>query len=301
MASEINPDNIDTAYPVAGQDNSTQGFRTNFSNIKTNFQYAEEEINQLQNSVVLKSALPGESIDNNLNDALLYAAQIQDFAATRVAVTPTGSGPVVATLNYNGGHYQTFTTTASTTLAFGANWPASGVYGFMRVEITVASTAHTITLPAAVNVNAAGIQGLNTATNVITFPAVGKYTFDFTTYQAGASVSIAQSNSLLQPFNNTSEDLADGAAASVAVTTSYITAVGSETATLAAGVEGQIKILAYYSETAGGNQMVVTVTNAGWKTSGTGTVTLTTIGQACTLRYINGKWFCIGNNGCTFA
>jgi len=300
MTSEINPDNIDTAYPVAGQDNSTQGFRTNFTNIKTNFQYAEDEINQLQNSVLLKSALPGQPLDNNLNDSLLYAARIQDFAATRVAVTPTGSGTLTATLNYNSGHYQTFTTTASTTIAFGSNWPASGIYGFMRLEINVADTSHTITLPAAVNVNASGIMGLNTSTNVITFPTTGKYTLDFSTYQAGASVTISQNNNLLLPFNNTSEDLADGAAAT-AVTTSYVTATGSELSTLSAGVEGQTKIFAYYSESAGGNQMTVTVFNAGWKTSGAGTLTMTTIGQACTLRYINGKWFCIGNNGCTFA
>lgn len=301
MASEINPDNIDTAYPVAGQDNSTQGFRTNFTNIKTNFQYAEEEINDLQNSVLLKSALPGQSLDNNMNDALLYAARVQDIAATRVAVTPTGSGTLTATLNFSSGHYQTFTTTASTVIAFGSNWPASGIYGFMRVEINVANTAHTITLPAEVNVNALDIVGLDTSTNVITFPVAGKYTFDFTTYQAGASVTVSQSNSLLTPFNNSSEDLASGAAANVVITSSYVTATGSETATLAAGVEGQTKIFAYYSESAGGNQMVVTVTNAGWKTSGTGTVTMTTIGQACILRYINSKWFCIGNNGCTFA
>jgi hypothetical protein len=47
--------------------------------------------------------------------------------------------------------------------------------------------------------------------------------------------------------------------------------------------------------------MVITVTNAGWKTSGTGTITFDTIGDACTLKYINSKWFCIGNNGCVFA
>jgi hypothetical protein len=301
MASEINPDNIDTAYPVAGQDNSTQGFRTNFTNIKTNFQYAEEEINDLQNNVLLKSSLAGQVLDNNMNDALIYAARIQDFAATRVEVIPTGSGTLTATLNYTSGHYQTFTTTAATIIAFGSNWPASGIYGFMRLEINVANTAHTITLPAAVNVNALGIVGLNPSTNVITFPTTGKYTFDFFTYQAGASVTIAQSNNLLMPFNNSSEDLANGAAANVVLTTSYVTATGSETATLAGGVEGQTKILAYFSEALVGDQMIVTVTDAGWKTSGTGTVTMTTIGQACTLRVINGKWFCIGNNGCTFA
>jgi hypothetical protein len=47
--------------------------------------------------------------------------------------------------------------------------------------------------------------------------------------------------------------------------------------------------------------MVVTVANAGWKTTGTGTATFDTIGQACTLMYINSKWYCIGNNGAVFA
>ena len=298
MASEINPDNIDTTYPVAGQDNSTQGFRTNFTNIKTNFQFAEDEINDLQTNVVLKSALAGQSLDNNMSDALIYAARIQDFSATRVEVTPTGSAPLTATLNYSSGHYQTFTTTASTTIAFGSNWPASGSYGFMRLEVNVANTAHTITLPASVNVNAAGTVGLNSATNVITFPAAGKYTFDFSTYQGGASVTVSQNNNLLMPFNNTSEDLAPSAGANIAVTSSYFSTSGAETATLAAGVEGQTKVFAMYADS---GDMVITVTNAGWKSSGTGTITFDTIGDACTLRYINSKWFCIGNNGCTFA
>jgi hypothetical protein len=72
-----------------------------------------------------------------------------------------------------------------------------------------------------------------------------------------------------------------------------------ETATLAAGFEGQIKVLVMYLD--GGN-MVVTVTNCGWKdVLGTGTITFTETGQACTLQYINGRWFCIGNNGAVFA
>jgi hypothetical protein len=46
----------------------------------------------------------------------------------------------------------------------------------------------------------------------------------------------------------------------------------------------------------------VTVTNCGWKdVLGTGTITFTETGQACTLQYINGRWFCIGNNGAVFA
>ena len=50
-----------------------------------------------------------------------------------------------------------------------------------------------------------------------------------------------------------------------------------------------------------GGNMVITVRNAGWKTSGDGQITFDTLGDACTLQYIDGHWFCIGNNGCTFA
>ena len=50
-----------------------------------------------------------------------------------------------------------------------------------------------------------------------------------------------------------------------------------------------------------GGNMVLTVTNAGWKSSGTGTITFANIGDACTLQYISSKWFCIGTNGVAFA
>jgi hypothetical protein len=301
MTSEINPNSIDTTYPVAGQDNSTQGFRTNFTNIKTNFEFAEQEITDLQNNVLLKGALTGGTVDNDMAGALLYAAQVQDISATRVQITPVSiSGTLTATVNFSSGHYQTFSTTASTAIAFGSNWPSSGIYGFVMVEINVSNPAHTITLPVAgiTWVNAAGIQGLNTSTNVIHFPAAGRYTFRFETYQSGASITVSQINNLLLPFNNTSENLANATGANTALTTSYFSTTAAETATLAAGIEGQVKVFAMYAD--GGN-MVITVTNAGWKTSGTGTITFDDIGDACTLRYINSKWFCIGNNGCTFA
>jgi fibronectin-binding autotransporter adhesin len=95
-----------------------------------------------------------------------------------------------------------------------------------------------------------------------------------------------------------SEDLAASAAANLLVTASHFTTTTAETATLAAGTEGQIKTFMMKGD---GGDMVITVTNAGWKSSGTGTITFNTIGQACTLQYISSKWFCIGNNGATFA
>jgi hypothetical protein len=292
MTSQINPNNIDTAYPVAGQDNNTQGFRDNFTFIKNNFTAAASEITVLQNT----GAVKGSTAVNDFAGGLVYDASIQDLAAVAVNL---GSVTGTVTVNYAAGHYQQMSTSGSITIALNAaSFPPIGRYGVVRLEITVSSAAHSVTLPGSVTINRSGIQGLNVSTNVITFAAAGVYTFDFSTVNTGSTVTVNESNNQLQPFNNSSEDLAASAAASLVATTSYFTTATAETATLAAGVSGQIKVFAMVA-TAG--NMVITVTNAGWKTSGTGTITFDTIGDACTLQYINAKWFCIGNNGCAFA
>jgi hypothetical protein len=97
---------------------------------------------------------------------------------------------------------------------------------------------------------------------------------------------------------NGSENLANGDAANLSVTASYFTTTGPSTATLAAGTNGQIKT---FMMVADAGDMVITVTNAGWKSSGTGTITFGDIGDGCTLQYINSKWYCIGQNGVAFA
>jgi len=169
----------------------------------------------------------------------------------------------------------------------------------------VASTAHTLTLPAAVGTSASaasvlGIQGISS--NVITFNETGTYEFQFHTDDGGTTVYLSEltrpRNRFINPlFLTGSEDLASTAAASLTKTTSYFSTAAAETATLAAGVDGQVKVLAMAADS---GDMVITVTNAGWQTSGTGTITFDTIGDACTLLYTNSKWYCTGNNGCTF-
>ena len=197
MASQINPNDIDGAYPVAGQDNNSQGFRDNFTNTKTNFTYAANEITDLQNNVVLKAALTGATLDNNMGGSAISDAVIRDFACTRVAIgTVSGS----QTVNYASGHYQTLTTSGSVTLAF-SNFPTSGNQAFLIVRVTVSNTAHTLTLPAAVGTSASaasveGIQGINS--NVITFAATGTYEFQFHTEDGGTSIYLSE---LTRPRN----------------------------------------------------------------------------------------------------
>ena len=57
MPSTINPNNINILYPIAGQDNDTQGFRDNFRNIKNNLNTASQEITALQANVALTPRL----------------------------------------------------------------------------------------------------------------------------------------------------------------------------------------------------------------------------------------------------
>lgn len=301
MTSAINPNNINGAYPVAGQDNNSQGFRDNFTNTSTNFQYAADEITDLQNNAVLKGALTGQVLDNDMQGSPLSNALLSNMSEN-IVVLNTVSGTTV--INYALASYQTLTTNGAVTLSF-TNFPAAGAAASVVVQVTVASTIHTLILPAAVSVNNTGIQGLNTSTNTITFAATGVYSFEFSTSNGGTTITVREVNKRLQPFNNSSENLADTANVNAAVTTSYFSTVAPTTAQLLAGVPGQIKTLAMYADS--GN-MVITVTNAGWKSSGTGNITFSNIGEACTLQYINSnvgnilqsKWFCIGNNGATF-
>ena len=184
MSSSINPNNIDGNFPVAGQPNNTQGFRDNFTNIKTNFSTAATEITDLESKGIFKSALTGTTLDNNMADNLIYAAAIRDFSLVAVQLTAT-SGSIA--VDYSAGHYQTISTTGSISLSF-TNFPTSGAAGMIRLRISITNTAYTLTLPAAVSLGTTGLQGY--AANVITFAATGTYEFGFSTLDSGTTITI---------------------------------------------------------------------------------------------------------------
>ena len=104
MASNIVPGNVDGTYPKAGQDNSSQGFRDNFTAIKNNFTEAVTEIVNLQtNKANLNAA-------SNFTDNEVTRAKFKDTSETVYAHGSVSSGAI--TLNHENGHYQTATVTA---------------------------------------------------------------------------------------------------------------------------------------------------------------------------------------------
>jgi hypothetical protein len=197
MTSQINPNNVNGNFPIAGVPNSTQGFRDNFTNIKTNFEFAETEIDDLQSKAILKSALAGGTLDNNVGNNLVYNARVQGISGTLIQIANT-SGFI--NIDASAGPYQSIVMGGNINLAFTANtWPSAGAYGKVRVEIT-GTTGQTITLPAAVTQGTLGIQGINAG--VITLAASGTYEFDFSTSDGGSTLTVFDLNRPLNYYTN---------------------------------------------------------------------------------------------------
>jgi hypothetical protein len=185
MTSQINPNNINGDYPVPGVPNNSQGMRDNFTNTKTNFEYAASEITELQINGVFKAALTGTTLDNNMNDNLIYAVRLSDVSWQLVTLTAT-SGTIG--LDYSAANWYTMPSqTGSASLSF-SNWPTAGTAGTLRFRIVVSNTAYTLTLPAAVSLGTTGLQGY--ASNVITFSATGTYDFEFSTIDGGTTITV---------------------------------------------------------------------------------------------------------------
>ena len=199
MTSAINPNNIDGSYPVSGQDNNSQGFRDNFTNIKVNFQDAAKEITDLQNKALLRAPLTGSNLalttSNDLNGTgPIIGALIRNFGGNKVSIAAT-SGAIA--VNYSQGHYQSITTSGSISLSF-TNWPAANTYGYIKLQLNITNAAHTVTLPAAVTLGTAGIQGLSG--NVLSFAEAGVYEFAFGSYDSGTTITVFDLNRALTNF-----------------------------------------------------------------------------------------------------
>lgn len=190
MTSQINPNNIDGTYPVAGVPNNTQGMRDNFTNTKTNFQYAADEITELQSKAVLKAAITGTTLDNDMNDQEIYAVQLRDVSYAYSALTAT-SGSI--DIDYTVAPFQQINLSGPISLSF-TNWPTAGTAGTVRVGFNITNVSQTVTLPAAVSQGLIYLQGVSPGTpgvsNTITFGAVGNYAFEFVTVDGGTTVWI---------------------------------------------------------------------------------------------------------------
>lgn len=145
--SQINTNSIDVNYPIPGQNNSSQGFRTNFTSIKTNLDTAGTEITNLQNNAVLKSALPGITLNNDMANTLISNAAVRSFRHTTYNIGNALSGTVVidsSVADFNYGNLS-----GNITLQF-SSWAPTGTTQSITLQLGNLE-GKTITFPSAVS------------------------------------------------------------------------------------------------------------------------------------------------------
>jgi hypothetical protein len=186
MASNINPFNVDGTFPVAGQDNSSQGFRDNFTNIRNNLGFAATEISELQSKTIVTTALTGQTLTNDMNGSVLYRPALKSYYEL---IFEQGLISGSATLDYTNGNYQHITASGNVALAF-ANWPVAGILGKITVRISNPNT-YTVSFPITnpgVTIGTNNIAGYNAGT--VSFDYPGDYVFEFSTLDGGQNIVI---------------------------------------------------------------------------------------------------------------
>ena len=137
MASSITTTNIDATFPVAGQDNDSQGFRDNFSQIKTQLSTASTEITSLQDNRATTNA------DTDFNGHDQSKLVLKDWGQKVVA---KGSVSGSVSLDFEDGNVTTLTTSNNVTLTF-TNFPqeddaSTNTHASMRVFLTKGTSTH---------------------------------------------------------------------------------------------------------------------------------------------------------------
>lgn len=157
MASNINADSINSNYPVAGTNNSTQGFRDNFTLIKNNLNYAKAELSDLQSKAILKSGLSGQTLNNDMSESVISNAVLK---STGYSINDLGVTSGSIQLDFGTSTYYLAETSGSLSLTFTEDWPTAGICGTMRLVLDVTNISHKLTLPNQVSQGLSNLAGL---------------------------------------------------------------------------------------------------------------------------------------------
>lgn len=142
--STINTNGINVNYPVPGENNPTQGFRDNFAAIKTNLDTAGTEITDLQNKAVLKAALNGAVLNNDMANTLISNAATRSFRATTYNLGNALSGTVL--VNVSQADVQYGNVAGNITLQFGS-WAPTNTESVVTLRLGISNSSAVITFP----------------------------------------------------------------------------------------------------------------------------------------------------------
>ena len=181
---------IDINYPEVGKDNDTQGFRDNFRNIQSALLVASDEISNLQDSGVKLDQ------DNDFNFNTIQNAVLKNTSQAAASPKNITTATSYNTVDYANGVYHVFTVTNTGTSTYHSfniiNWPGSGNYGTVHIQVTPQNTS-TSTL----NVTSTGtVTLLGTNSFPRTYNQTKPVIYEAWTTNNGASVYVIELTSV---------------------------------------------------------------------------------------------------------
>jgi len=191
MSSKINTGTMNMNYPLPGVNNSTQGFRDNFSSIKMNLDAAKAEIDEIQSKALLKSPLTGSSLNNDVNNNIIRNAQTLGFRSSTYDLGSNLSGTVSVDLTY--GDVQSGIMVGDISLSF-LKWAPTATYSSVQLILTV-TPGQKINLPitstTGVIYGTSTVVGFDSSTGDITVPSgIKRLHFQFNTVDCGTTIEI---------------------------------------------------------------------------------------------------------------
>ena len=203
--SQINTNGIDVNYPVPGKNNSTQGFRNNFAQIKNQIDTGASEITDLQNKVVLKAALNNSALNNDMANTLISNASTSGFRATTYNLGSALAGPVIVDVNRADVQYGTVA--GNVVLQFGG-WAPTNTESNVVLRLAVSDPSYTVSLPEACvssnnNFGVTLLENYQDVDGVATLTAPADTTiieYVFSTLDCGETISVSPIN---RPFQST--------------------------------------------------------------------------------------------------
>ena len=193
--STINTNGINVNYPVPGINNNSQGFRDNFASIRTNLNTAGTEITDLQNKVVVKSALANSTVNNDMANTLISNALTRSFRASTYNLGNALSG--VVSVNVSLGDVQYGTISGNTILQF-TGWSPTSTQSNVQLQLAVSNNLAVLSFPSQVTDGVTTLENYaNVAnTNTVTVPyGVTQLDYRFSTLDCGNTITV-------EPFNN---------------------------------------------------------------------------------------------------
>lgn len=148
--SNINTNGINGSYPTPGTNNSTQGFRDNFTNIKNNLNTASTEITDLQSKAIVKAPLTNITLNNDMANTLISNAAVKGFRQVTYSMgnqIPTIETDGSVVIDVTKADIHTGSIVGNTGFMF-AGWPASGTKAEIELHLNVSAAPNSsITFP----------------------------------------------------------------------------------------------------------------------------------------------------------